>query len=142
MLRQPAQEGEKPLQQIRKFCLECVGGSPDLVKHCTGFQCPLWSLRFGTPAATVRRKSPELWTPSWKGGPFMKLYVACSSNHLREARQAMNALHKAGHEVTGDWIEDFVRGEFRGGRALCVDAIDRAESVVFIPTSTVSRGLV
>jgi len=60
VLRQPAQEGEKPLQQIRKFCLECVGGSPDLVKHCTGFQCPLWSLRFGTPAATVRRKSPEL----------------------------------------------------------------------------------
>ena len=60
VLRQPAQEGEKPLQQIRKFCLECVGGSPDLVKHCTGFQCPLWALRFGTPAATVRRKSPEL----------------------------------------------------------------------------------
>lgn len=62
-LRPPAAAGEKPLQQIRKFCLECVGGSSELVKHCTGFQCPLWALRFGTPAATVRRKSPELLDP-------------------------------------------------------------------------------
>lgn len=63
VLRTPAQDGEKPLQQIRKFCLECVGGSPDLVKACTGFQCPLWALRFGSPAATVRRKNPELLDP-------------------------------------------------------------------------------
>lgn len=63
-LRTPAQDGEKPLQQIRNFCLECVGGSPDLVKTCQGFQCPLWALRFGTPAATVRRKSPELLDPA------------------------------------------------------------------------------
>ena len=71
----------------------------------------------------------------------MKLYVACSSNHLREARQAMNALHKAGHEVTGDWIEDFLSGANSEEAArFCVDAIDRAESVVFILTSTVSPG--
>lgn len=63
-LREVAREGERPLQQIRKFCLECVGGSSDLVKHCTGFQCPLWPLRFGSPAATVRRKSPELLDPA------------------------------------------------------------------------------
>jgi len=63
-LREVAREGERPLQQIRKFCLECVGGSPDLVKHCTGFQCPLWALRMGSPAASVRRKSPELLDPA------------------------------------------------------------------------------
>lgn len=62
-LRKPAAEGEKPLKQIRKFCLQCVGGS-DLVKTCLGFDCPLWALRFGTPAATVRRKSPELLDPA------------------------------------------------------------------------------
>lgn len=59
-LRTPAVKGERPLQQIRRFCLECVGGSSDLVKACTGFTCPLWALRFGSPAATVRRKNPEL----------------------------------------------------------------------------------
>lgn len=63
VLRQPAADGERPLQQIRQFCLQCVGGSSDLVKHCTGFACPLWSLRFGTPAATVRRKNHELLDP-------------------------------------------------------------------------------
>lgn len=51
---------ENPRKQIRKFCLECVGGSSDLVKYCTGFNCPLWKLRFGKAPATVERKNPEL----------------------------------------------------------------------------------
>ncbi len=34
--------------------------NPDLVKYCTGFNCPLWKLRFGKAPATVERKNPEL----------------------------------------------------------------------------------
>lgn len=34
-------------KQIRKFCLECVGGSSALVKTCTASGCPLWAWRFG-----------------------------------------------------------------------------------------------
>lgn len=51
---------ENPRKQIRKFCLDCVGGSSDLVKYCTGFNCPLWKMRFGKAPATVERKNPEL----------------------------------------------------------------------------------
>lgn len=71
----------------------------------------------------------------------MKLYVACSSNHLREARQSMDKLHKAGHEITSDWIEHFLSGTNPEEAArFCVDAIDRSEAVVFILTPTVSPG--
>lgn len=41
-------------KQIRKFCLECVGGSPSLVRHCTGFSCPLWAWRFGKSPQFVK----------------------------------------------------------------------------------------
>lgn len=45
-------------KQIRKFCLECVGGpggpAVSLVRACTGFTCPLWSWRFGKSPQTLR----------------------------------------------------------------------------------------
>lgn len=56
---------ENPRKQIRKFCLECLGNSPDLVRYCTGFQCPLWKLRFGKAPATIERKNPELLNPDY-----------------------------------------------------------------------------
>lgn len=46
-LREMPEGVEGPHRQIRKFCLECVGGSAALVKTCVGFQCPLWAWRFG-----------------------------------------------------------------------------------------------
>ncbi len=40
-------------RQIRKFCLECVGGSSELVRTCSGYSCPLWSWRFGKDPVSV-----------------------------------------------------------------------------------------
>lgn len=49
-----------PLKQIRKFCLECVGGSAPEVASCTGVNCPLWDLRFGKPLASAKKRHPDL----------------------------------------------------------------------------------
>ena len=49
-----------PYRQIRKFCLECVGGSAPEVATCTGVNCPLWEMRFGKPVASSQRKHPDL----------------------------------------------------------------------------------
>lgn len=43
---------ERPLRQIRQFCLEEVA-------NCTGVQCPLWEMRFGKHVATQRKRDPE-----------------------------------------------------------------------------------
>jgi hypothetical protein len=32
---------------IRAFCLECMGWSPEKVKHCTSPTCPLYPFRLG-----------------------------------------------------------------------------------------------
>jgi len=50
---------ERPLRQIRQFCLECAGGSVVEVANCTGVQCPLWEMRFGKHVATQRKRDPE-----------------------------------------------------------------------------------
>lgn len=34
-------------QAIRKYCLECSGGSPKDVTLCNIVDCPLWLFRFG-----------------------------------------------------------------------------------------------
>lgn len=49
-----------PYRQIRKFCLECVGGSAQEVATCTGVKCPLWEMRFGKPVASSQKRHPEL----------------------------------------------------------------------------------
>lgn len=33
---------------IRKYCLECAGGSPGEATLCHIVDCPLWTYRFGT----------------------------------------------------------------------------------------------
>lgn len=56
-----------PLRTIRRFCLECVGGSADEVRACTSTDCPLHPYRFGShpdhidhrPIRAVRNKC--LW---------------------------------------------------------------------------------
>jgi len=40
-------------KQIRKFCLECVGGSSELVRTCSGYSCPLWAWRFGKDPVSI-----------------------------------------------------------------------------------------
>jgi len=39
-------DGMKPLQSIRKYCLHCVGSSPD-VQACEAPSCLLWPYRLG-----------------------------------------------------------------------------------------------
>lgn len=76
LMRQKAQEAKRareagelppkpertdvPLKQIRKFCLECVGGSANEVATCTGIKCPLWEMRFGKPVSSSQRRHPDL----------------------------------------------------------------------------------
>lgn len=36
-----------PVKAIRKFCLVCLGGSPDEIRRCTDETCPLYPFRFG-----------------------------------------------------------------------------------------------
>jgi hypothetical protein len=43
--------GHKPisvLKAIRLKCLDCCGGQPSEVRHCTAIDCPLWPYRAGT----------------------------------------------------------------------------------------------
>lgn len=46
-----------PLKAIRRFCLECMGGSAKEVALCTDTYCELWPYRFGTDP---RREKKEL----------------------------------------------------------------------------------
>jgi hypothetical protein len=54
-----------PLKQIRKFCLDCCGGSTKSVRFCHSVDCSLWFLRFGRyPGTFVRengKKSKQLF---------------------------------------------------------------------------------
>ena len=45
-----------PLQSIRKECLYCMGGSPQLVGECESMTCVLWPYRTGriSPGADRR----------------------------------------------------------------------------------------
>ena len=36
-----------PIKVIRQFCLECMGGSPSLVRECEKEDCPMHFYRFG-----------------------------------------------------------------------------------------------
>ena len=50
-----------PTRAIRRFCMQCVGGSSLEVERCHGFDCPLWSFRFGQLPETAMKKKPELF---------------------------------------------------------------------------------
>lgn len=72
----------------------------------------------------------------------MRLYVACSSKHLREARGAMNRLRRDGHEIVGDWIDHYLDQDISLGQAasFCREGINEAEAVVFLEHEEASRG--
>lgn len=40
-------EGRPSVKTIRKFCIECMGGSNALVRGCITANCPLHPFRFG-----------------------------------------------------------------------------------------------
>lgn len=49
-----------PLKQIRRFCLDCMGGSSMEVSRCCAYDCRLWDFRFGQRRATSAAKRPDL----------------------------------------------------------------------------------
>jgi hypothetical protein len=40
--------GRPSVKTIRKFCVECMGGSNALMRGCANGNCPLHPFRFGT----------------------------------------------------------------------------------------------
>ena len=46
------------LQSIRKFCLDCMGGSSDTVKDCPSRNCKFYPYRFGKTTAIRPGYSP------------------------------------------------------------------------------------
>lgn len=48
-----------PLSQIHKFCVDCLGGQPRLVKDCTTKSCPLWPYRTGHNTNSKRTMTEE-----------------------------------------------------------------------------------
>lgn len=61
-----------PLKQIRKFCLECCGGSPKSVKLCSSVDCSLWYLRFGKFPKTVIRENGKKYERFFDKDRFKK----------------------------------------------------------------------
>jgi len=39
--------GRPSVKLIRRFCLECMGGSQLLVRNCSTGECPVWPFRMG-----------------------------------------------------------------------------------------------
>lgn len=66
-----------PVKVMRKFCLDCMGGSKEAVKECSTNDCLIHSFRFGkNPAFAGKGKSRdemarirELRRPLFKGIP-------------------------------------------------------------------------
>ena len=60
-------KGRPSVKTIRKFCLECMGGSYKLVVGCRSLQCPVYEFRFGTNpnragiGGNVSEKSEAEW---------------------------------------------------------------------------------
>lgn len=46
--KEESKERLTPRQAIRKYCVECSGGSVYEVNKCTAKRCHLWSFRRGT----------------------------------------------------------------------------------------------
>lgn len=48
-----------PLQSIKFFCIECMGGQASLVKGCTALNCPLYHYRTGHNTTVKREMTDE-----------------------------------------------------------------------------------
>ena len=48
-----------PVKAIRKFCLECCGGSSNEVKFCSSINCNLYPFRFGKNPYRAKRELTE-----------------------------------------------------------------------------------
>lgn len=49
-----------PLQAIRAFCLQCVGGARREVEHCPARECPLYDRRFGVRPKTAQAQGRDV----------------------------------------------------------------------------------
>lgn len=49
-----------PCKAIRKYCLDCSGGSRKEVAICRIPECPLWEYRFGKRPQTAKNKSKKV----------------------------------------------------------------------------------
>lgn len=66
-----------PLQSIKNFCAECMGGQQRLVKDCTSKNCALWEYRNGKNPNRKREMTDE--------------QRQAAAERLRKAREAKNA---------------------------------------------------
>lgn len=48
-----------PLQSIKSFCVECMGGQASLVKGCIAPNCPLYPYRTGHNTTVKREMTDE-----------------------------------------------------------------------------------
>ena len=57
--RRPIDKILTPVKSIRRFCIECMGGSTYEPTHCTDPQCFLWPYREGhNPKRKGRERTP------------------------------------------------------------------------------------
>lgn len=66
-----------PLSQIHKFCIDCMGGQPRLIKDCTAKNCPLYSYRTGHNTNSKRTMTEE--------------QRQMAAERLKKAREAKNS---------------------------------------------------
>lgn len=64
-----------PLQSIKNFCIDCMGGQQRLVKDCPSKSCPLWAYRLGK--SSRKREMTEEQRQA-------------ATERLRKAREAKN----------------------------------------------------
>ena len=48
-----------PVKVMRRFCMECMGGSTAEVRRCTSVGCALWPYRMGTNPFRSRGAKPK-----------------------------------------------------------------------------------
>lgn len=65
-----------PLQSIKIFCVECMGGQQRLVKDCPSKNCALWEYRNGKNPNRKREMTDE--------------QRQAATERLRKAREAKN----------------------------------------------------
>ena len=66
-----------PLSAIKAFCVDCLGGQPNLVKGCTSKNCPLWPYRTGHNTNSKRTMTEE--------------QRQMAAERLKKAREAKNS---------------------------------------------------
>jgi hypothetical protein len=59
-------KGRAKAMTLRKYCLQCMGGSTKGVRECEDMECPLWEYRLGKNPNYVNRNPPQGGTEALK----------------------------------------------------------------------------